>query len=106
MKQLMDIIGDSHMVFLTAGMGGGTGTGATPAIANACKKRGILTVAIVTTPFSFEGLRRSDIATQGIQRLHDNVRRDLAPVICLKSCSDVFLASRSTQLSAYPIKSC
>lgn len=74
MKDLMDVIGDSHMVFLTAGMGGGTGTGATPAIAAACKKHGILTVAIVTTPFGFEGLRRSEIATQGVQKLHDNVR--------------------------------
>jgi len=62
------------MVFLTAGMGGGTGTGAAPVIAGICKELGILTVAIITTPFSFEGNRRLDIADAGIQSLQKMVR--------------------------------
>lgn len=57
------------MVFLTAGMGGGTGTGAAPVIAKAAKERGILTVGVVTKPFSFEGKRRKDHAELGIEYL-------------------------------------
>jgi len=69
LDEVMMTIGDSHMVFITAGMGGGTGTGAAPVIAEACKKSGILTVAIVTTPFDFEGNRRIDIAHKGVEKL-------------------------------------
>ena len=57
------------MVFLTAGMGGGTGTGAAPVIANAAKKNGILTVGIVTKPFSFEGNQKMKSAENGIEEL-------------------------------------
>lgn len=62
-------LGESHMVFITAGFGGGTGTGAAPVIAGLCKELGILTVAVVTRPFSFEGKKRSNQADQGINEL-------------------------------------
>ena len=62
-----------HMVFLTAGMGGGTGTGAAPVIAGAAKKTGILTVGIVTKPFSFEGSQKMESAKAGIEELKKNV---------------------------------
>ncbi|XP_074311796.1 cell division protein FtsZ homolog 2-2, chloroplastic [Silene latifolia] len=63
----------SDMVFVTAGMGGGTGTGAAPIIASVAKSMGILTVGIVTTPFSFEGRRRAVQAQEGIAALRDSV---------------------------------
>ncbi|KAL5740068.1 hypothetical protein ACOSQ2_029248 [Xanthoceras sorbifolium] len=63
----------SDMVFVTAGMGGGTGTGGAPVIAGVAKSMGILTVGIVTTPFSFEGRRRAVQAQEGIAALRDNV---------------------------------
>ena len=62
-----------HMVFLTAGMGGGTGTGAAPVIAGAAKKNDILTVGIVTKPFSFEGSQKMESAEAGIEELKKNV---------------------------------
>ncbi len=61
----------SHMVFLTAGFGGGTGTGATPVIAEICKELGALTVAVVSRPFSFEGKKRAKQAEEGINALKD-----------------------------------
>ncbi|MCL2323598.1 MAG: cell division protein FtsZ [Oscillospiraceae bacterium] len=67
------IIKGSDMVFITAGMGGGTGTGGAPIIAEIAKNLGILTVGVVTKPFSFEGKKRMTQAEQGIQRLKENV---------------------------------
>ena len=67
--EIKEIINDANMVILTAGMGGGTCTGALPYIAKMCKDLGILTVAVVTTPFSFENPNRSDVARAGIQNL-------------------------------------
>jgi len=64
---------DSHMVFITAGLGGGTGTGAAPVIAEISKEVGALTVAVVTKPFSFEGKKRMKQAEDGISRLKDVV---------------------------------
>ncbi len=64
---------DTKMLFVTAGMGGGTGTGAAPIIAKAAKELGILTVAIVTLPFTFEGIRRRNQALQGLESLKKNV---------------------------------
>ncbi|MEA1898764.1 MAG: cell division protein FtsZ [Bacteroidota bacterium] len=64
---------NTKMVFLTAGMGGGTGTGAAPVIAKACRELGILTVAIVTIPFRFEGQKRIQQAIIGINELKNNV---------------------------------
>jgi len=60
---------NSHMVFITAGFGGGTGTGAAPVIAEICKEIGALTVAVVTKPFSFEGKKRTRQAEEGIETL-------------------------------------
>jgi len=64
---------ESHMVFITAGFGGGTGTGATPVIAQICKELGVLTVAVVTKPFSFEGKKRMKQAEEGINELKKHV---------------------------------
>ncbi|MBT3311390.1 MAG: cell division protein FtsZ [Desulfobacterales bacterium] len=61
----------SHMVFITAGLGGGTGTGAAPVVAEICKEIGALTVAVVTKPFSFEGKKRSNQADEGVALLRD-----------------------------------
>lgn len=66
LDEIMDSIHESHMVFITAGMGGGTGTGAAPVVAEACLDAGILTVAVVTKPFTFEGKHRSRLADEGL----------------------------------------
>jgi cell division protein FtsZ len=63
----------AHMVFITAGMGGGTGTGAAPVIARMARERGILTVGVVTKPFGFEGMRRARSADEGIEELQQYV---------------------------------
>src|SRR5579872_3701391 len=67
--EIVDHLTGSHMVFVTAGMGGGTGTGAAPIIARTAREHGILTVGVVTKPFQFEGVRRMRIAEQGIRDL-------------------------------------
>ena len=67
--RVMDVLEGSDMVFITAGMGGGTGTGAAPIVAQVAKEMGILTVAVVTRPFSFEGKKRAQIADEGIAEL-------------------------------------
>lgn len=72
-EEINKILDGCDLVFLTAGMGGGTGTGAIPVIAEEAKKRGILTVAVVTTPFKFEGKLRGVRANLGIQKLKGNV---------------------------------
>lgn len=71
--EIAALIKGADMIFVTAGMGGGTGTGAAPIIAQIAKEEGILTVGVVTKPFSFEGKRRSQQAEEGIQRLRENV---------------------------------
>ncbi|WP_300376158.1 cell division protein FtsZ [Henriciella sp.] len=63
----------AHMVFIAAGMGGGTGTGAAPVIAKAARDRGMLTVGVVTKPFSFEGTRRMQIAEGGLEKMRDAI---------------------------------
>ncbi len=63
----------THMVFITAGMGGGTGTGAAPVIANIARQMGILTVGVVTKPFDFEGQRRQRLAEEGIEQMAKHV---------------------------------
>ena len=70
---IRDILSGTDMVFLTAGMGGGTGTGATPIFAEIAKELGILTVAVVTKPFVFEGRKRITVADEGIKKLTANV---------------------------------
>ena len=71
--EIAEILSGADMVFITAGMGGGTGTGAAPIVAEVAREMGILTVAIVTRPFPFEGKKRSKIAEEGIQQLTEHV---------------------------------
>lgn len=71
--RIADLIRDANMVFITAGMGGGTGTGAAPVIAEIAKQMGILTVAVVSKPFSYEGAKRMKIAEEGLALLEANV---------------------------------
>ncbi|MEL7489282.1 MAG: cell division protein FtsZ [Pseudomonadota bacterium] len=73
LDELLEHVGNSNMLFVTAGMGGGTGTGAAPVIAKAAKERDILTVGVVTKPFHFEGARRMKIASAGIESLQEHV---------------------------------
>jgi cell division protein FtsZ len=73
LDQIQEMIEGSNMVFITAGMGGGTGTGAAPIIAGVAKNMGALTVAVVTKPFDFEGSRRADVADEGLAALRDKV---------------------------------
>jgi cell division protein FtsZ len=72
-EKIKAMLDGTDMLFLTAGMGGGTGTGATPVIARAAKEVGALTVAVVTKPFAFEGTRRMVTAEDGIEQLKDKV---------------------------------
>src|ERR1700726_2234574 len=71
--EIRDHLSGAHMVFITAGMGGGTGTGASPVVARIARDLGILTVGVVTKPFQFEGQRRMRLAENGIQELHKAV---------------------------------
>ena len=73
LEEIRDHFAGIHMVFVTAGMGGGTGTGAAPVIARTARDMGILTVGVVTKPFQFEGMRRMRIADQGINELQKSV---------------------------------
>jgi cell division protein FtsZ len=73
LPEILDHLAGAHMVFITAGMGGGTGTGAAPVIARAAKEQGILTVGVVTKPFHFEGQRRMLTAERGIEQLAKHV---------------------------------
>jgi cell division protein FtsZ len=72
-EEIAEAIKDTDLLFITAGMGGGTGTGAAPVVAQIAKENGILTVAVVTTPFFFEGERRAANADRGIRELQKNV---------------------------------
>lgn len=72
-ERIKELLIDSDMVFLTAGMGGGTGSGATPIVAEVAREVGALTVAIVTKPFAFEGARRMVVAEEAIENLQDKV---------------------------------
>ncbi len=71
--EIRELISGADMVFITAGMGGGTGTGASPIIAQIARETGALTVGIVTRPFAFEGMRRGRVADSGINRLKEHV---------------------------------
>ena len=73
LDEILDQLSGSHMVFITAGMGGGTGTGAAPVIARAVREQGILTVAVVTKPFHFEGAHRMRLAEAGLDELQQYV---------------------------------
>jgi cell division protein FtsZ len=73
MEQIEAALDGCHMVFITAGMGGGTGTGAAPVIAGLAKEKGILTVGVVTKPFHFEGARRMKISEMGLEAMSQNI---------------------------------
>ncbi len=73
LNEIMEYLEDADIVFLTAGMGGGTGSGALPVLARALKERDILTIAVVTKPFDFEGKKRAAIADEVIKQLKDDV---------------------------------
>src|ERR671921_638810 len=73
LDEIRDQLSGSHMAFITAGMGGGTGTGAAPVVARAARELGILTVGVVTKPFQFEGVRRMRLAEAGITELQQSV---------------------------------
>lgn len=72
-EEIEEVISNADMVFITSGLGGGTGTGAAPIVAELSKNRGILTIAVVTKPFTFEGSKRKEIAESGYENLKDKV---------------------------------
>lgn len=106
--RICDVLEGSDMIFITAGMGGGTGTGATPVVAQIAKEMGILTVAVVTRPFPFEGRKRADVANDGIKELGQFVDslitipnekllsvlgRDISLLDAFKAANDVLLGA-------------
>jgi cell division protein FtsZ len=95
---IADALKGAHMVFITAGMGGGTGTGAAPVIAEVAKEMGILTVGVVSKPFAFEGARRMRVAEEGIQILSKSVD---SIVIVLNSRLEEVLGDDITQKQAF-----
>ncbi len=99
-EKLKELLLDSDMVFVTAGMGGGTGTGASPVIARLAKETGALTVGVVTKPFSFEGNRRALLADEGIEKLREAV--DTLIVIPNQRLMDV-IDRKMTLLEAFKI---
>ncbi len=99
-EKIKEFLVDSDMVFITAGMGGGTGTGASPIIAQIAKEAGALTVAIVTKPFAFEGTRRSVVAEEGIEKLKEAV--DTLIVIPNQRLMDV-VDRKMTLLDAFKV---
>jgi len=99
-EKLKDLFVDTDMVFVTAGMGGGTGTGAAPVIAKLAKDAGALTVAIVTKPFAFEGTRRQVVAEEGIEKLTEVV--DTSIVIPNQRLMDV-IDRKMTLLEAFKV---
>jgi len=72
-EEIEEVISNADMVFITCGLGGGTGTGAAPVVAELSKNRGILTIAVVTKPFTFEGSKRKEVAEAGYENLKDKV---------------------------------
>lgn len=99
-EKIKELVLDSDMVFITAGMGGGTGTGASSVVAREAKEAGALTVAIVTKPFSFEGTRRSVIAEDGIEKLKQEV--DTLIIIPNQRLMDV-IDRKMTLLEAFKV---
>jgi len=99
-EKLKELMIDTDMVFITAGMGGGTGSGATPVIAKLAKESGALTVAIVTKPFAFEGTRRMVVAEEGTEKLNEVV--DTLIVIPNQRLMDV-IDRKMTLLEAFKV---
>ena len=99
-EKVKELLVDSDMVFLTAGMGGGTGTGAGPIIAKLAKQVGALTVGVVTRPFAFEGTRRAVIADDGVETMREEV--DTLIVIPNQRLMDV-IDRKMTLLEAFKV---
>lgn len=97
-ERIADAIRGAHMVFITAGMGGGTGTGAAPIVAEVAKELGALTVAVVTKPFSFEGARREMAAEKGLAELEGRVD---SLIIVLNEKLEEVLGEDITQIEAF-----
>ena len=96
MEDIQNVIKGADMVFVTAGMGGGTGTGAAPVIAKIAKEQGALTVAIVTKPFFFEGKQRAAIAERGIEEL----RKEVDAVIAIPNDRLMNIITKETTCSS------
>jgi len=99
-EKIKELIVDSDMIFITCGMGGGTGTGASPIISKLAKEAGALTVGVVTKPFHFEGTRRAVVADDGIETLRDEV--DTLIVIPNQRLMDV-IDRKMTLLEAFKV---
>lgn len=99
-ETIRELLQDTDMLFITAGMGGGTGTGAAPIIAEVAKEMGILTVGIVTKPFLFEGKKRATRADNGIERLKENVN---ALIVILNDRLLKVTGSRATVNEAFAL---
>jgi len=99
-EKLKNFLVDTDMVFITSGMGGGTGTGGAPIIAEIAKEQGALTVAVVTKPFAFEGTRRMVVAEEGIEKLKEKV--DTLIVIPNERLLDV-IDKKMTLLEAFKV---
>ena len=97
-ERITDALRGAHMVFITAGMGGGTGTGAAPVVAEIAKEMGALTVAVVTKPFSFEGVRREAAAERGLGELEGRVD---SLIIVLNEKLEEVLGEDVTQIEAF-----
>ncbi len=103
-------LAESHMVFITAGFGGGTGTGAAPVIAGLCKELGILTVAVVTRPFSFEGKKRAKMADEGIAQLKEvadtviTIPNDRLRGLASKNAKMVDMFKRADEILLHSVK--
>jgi cell division protein FtsZ len=91
-EQIMGALENCNMVFITAGMGGGTGTGAAPVIASYAKSQGILTVGVVTTPFHFEGVRRKQVSEAGLASMSQNIDT----IIVIPNQNIFYLADQKT----------
>ena len=92
--EIFDAIKNSDMIFITCGLGGGTGTGAAPVVAELAKKAGILTVAVVTKPFSFEGAKRREIAERG----HDELKSHVDTIITIPNDRVLQIIDKKTPL--------
>ena len=102
-EQIAAALAGTNMVFITAGMGGGTGTGAAPVVAQIAREMGILTVGVVTRPFAFEGKKRLEQALSGIEELNKNVSENLnslnKSIEKLKNVNESLSHTISVQLS-------
>ena len=96
-QEIMDILEGTDLVFITAGMGGGTGTGAAPVVAQIAKEMGILTVAVVTKPFGFEGSRRMSQAEKGI----DNLKKYVDTLVVIPNDKLLQVMPKGTMLDAF-----